>query len=1491
MTRSLLSISLCTMLFGALPVDAYRFYVDPEIGDNRRHHSVAQTSATPWRTISHALTIAKLITKGRPHIIDIVSGTYSPSRGEDFPFVIDQSNIYLESAGNVVFDPQGQSRALEITVPTPDFNLRNFSFVNGVADSGAVIYCNACTLEVVDSHFLSNKASVGGDGIFMRNGKLTFTNNTVRLNGADGDPSRAVLELHNTFEGITQGDLIRNNTFYRNNSPVILATGNSTEITNNIFMSDPGNQEAAILDSAVGFEPWIRYNLFWDTDIIYLSDDRDSTKVTRVVRDTTFLEEVGVFVPDFVTNEPDTVAQVDIPYEFDVQVSGNKTAYKFTPFALPPGVDSGKLVEDGAILFTPALSDTGRHEVRVEIITPQGTFDFLTYNIRIFTAENFPDTSASDPEVIVSFVPDTTGALASLNSIIPSFSTAASSGHNLYDNPDFFRPSGGSFLLNAGSPARDSGLPIVALMDANRFGEGSLDTDMGAYGGPRPTGPPSEGTAIDFAYSNIPDSLAIEGAGYEYDPVYTPQSSFYLIEMRQGPPTMADAFGTGVRPPVTWTPTLSDTGSFLVSIEVFTAAGSGLQYFPLRVRAANEPPRVISTPPTTAVEDSLFSYVIEVADADSDAVSFAVLSGPEGLNVDSIGTVTWLPLQADLGNASAQIRITDDAGSVNTHAISLTVSNTNDAPIIEAIPDTTLMEDVEFSLSVTATDEDLLDSVFTFALAAAPDSAALDSLGVLTWTPLQSDVGQDTISVVASDPQGASDTLSFTVIVSEVNDPPAIISDPNTTAFEDQLYEFTVGMSDEEGSRLTFALATAPAQMAIDTAGVITWTPLLADVGNHNIAVTVTDSGERRTTQEWQLVVSAVNDAPVVTSRTPKDAIISPDPYVEVEFSATADDEEGDDLSFQWFVDGVSQSSATATFSYVPDTTTADTVTLHITDGTDTTAALWFVDARTVPRVSVATDTVKFSETAIGDTAVVTIAVGNAGKSVLTLSSLQVINLSFGATFASGQLAGGGETNLDLRFVPALRGVSTGSIHFGTDDPEVPNVTIPVQGTGVVPTQVVIDCDPAAGSQSSTAAAVRAGEEVTLDVYATDVLESVSYLLELVFDPSVFTASFSEEVAGDGNLLGDAGNTLTSTATTISDSLLRVNVSIVGTATPADGDGPLGRFTLQVADGVTAGATSTVRLSRAEVTSNGIDDADVLRADLASVLTLSSAVVGDFSGDGRVDFDDFFRFADAFGSSDLIFDLDGSGVVDFDDFVLFADVFGNSAKRAPDHLAAVEPIDGLSLSAQKHPREAGELVLDLLWNGDSQLRGAGGWVEFDAKQLRWIEAQSAVEEALLRAEEVSPGVVRLATATTSGNSWDHQVVSLRFERMDNGGQVVRLASPVVYAEGAVGSATPPEIAVDALPDEFVLLPAYPNPFNPETIILFFVPDGSPAQLVVHDVLGRQVTVLAEGELIPGYHRVVWDGRDTQGRAVAAGVYLVELRTAQQRLVHKLMLLK
>ncbi len=57
----------------------------------------------------------------------------------------------------------------------------------------------------------------------------------------------------------------------------------------------------------------------------------------------------------------------------------------------------------------------------------------------------------------------------------------------------------------------------------------------------------------------------------------------------------------------------------------------------------------------------------------------------------------------------------------------------------------------------------------------------------------------------------------------------------------------------------------------------------------------------------------------------------------------------------------------------------------------------------------------------------------------------------------------------------------------------------------------------------------------------------------------------------------------------------------------------------------------------------------------------------DFDSSGRVDLEDFFLFADAFGTTDENlgwdpdFDLDASLIVDFDDFFLFADAFGSTA--------------------------------------------------------------------------------------------------------------------------------------------------------------------------------------------------------------------------------------
>jgi hypothetical protein len=75
-----------------------------------------------------------------------------------------------------------------------------------------------------------------------------------------------------------------------------------------------------------------------------------------------------------------------------------------------------------------------------------------------------------------------------------------------------------------------------------------------------------------------------------------------------------------------------------------------------------------------------------------------------------------------------------------------------------------------------------------------------------------------------------------------------------------------------------------------------------------------------------------------------------------------------------------------------------------------------------------------------------------------------------------------------------------------------------------------------------------------------------------------------------------------------------------------------------------------------------------------------------------------------------------------------------------------------------------------------------------------------------------------------------------------------------------------------------MLTAAPNPFNPRTTIRYTVPVAGPVRLSVHDLRGRLVRVLVDGEVAMGTAEAIWNGRDQADRGVAAGVYLVRLTT-------------
>jgi len=78
-------------------------------------------------------------------------------------------------------------------------------------------------------------------------------------------------------------------------------------------------------------------------------------------------------------------------------------------------------------------------------------------------------------------------------------------------------------------------------------------------------------------------------------------------------------------------------------------------------------------------------------------------------------------------------------------------------------------------------------------------------------------------------------------------------------------------------------------------------------------------------------------------------------------------------------------------------------------------------------------------------------------------------------------------------------------------------------------------------------------------------------------------------------------------------------------------------------------------------------------------------------------------------------------------------------------------------------------------------------------------------------------------------------------------------------------------------DGLALGPASPNPFAPSTRFEYTVPRGGTVQLLIYDAAGRIVQDESRVHATAGTHEFRWDGRDTQGRIVAAGVYFYSVR--------------
>jgi hypothetical protein len=81
----------------------------------------------------------------------------------------------------------------------------------------------------------------------------------------------------------------------------------------------------------------------------------------------------------------------------------------------------------------------------------------------------------------------------------------------------------------------------------------------------------------------------------------------------------------------------------------------------------------------------------------------------------------------------------------------------------------------------------------------------------------------------------------------------------------------------------------------------------------------------------------------------------------------------------------------------------------------------------------------------------------------------------------------------------------------------------------------------------------------------------------------------------------------------------------------------------------------------------------------------------------------------------------------------------------------------------------------------------------------------------------------------------------------------------------------------------------PNPSTGSTRICFELAEAAPVEVQIFDIAGRCVTKLACGDFAAGEHRLNWDGRDSEGRELSAGIYFARVRAAHETEVRKLIL--
>jgi len=322
---------------------------------------------------------------------------------------------------------------------------------------------------------------------------------------------------------------------------------------------------------------------------------------------------------------------------------------------------------------------------------------------------------------------------------------------------------------------------------------------------------------------------------------------------------------------------------------------------------------------------------------------------------DASGTWTVVPGFSVVSNDGGSSTATDGIGYVE---LPISENSTGDfsgqfilswshaPPVISDIPDQTVAEGSAFTpinLDDYVTDPDNADDQITWSILGEDDVTVSVTDRVATVTANDPEWnGTDVIRFTATDPEGEFDEELVTFEVTAVNAPPIIESIPNQTiaeggSFTPIVLDDFVSDSDDADSMLTWTTADE-VNITIDITDRIA-TATVNDPewnGNERITFTVEDTSGLQDFVHVRFIVTAVNDAPVVTG-IPDQTIAEGQSFSQLNLDDYVADADHIDDSLSWTVKGHSFITVTivdrvATFTVDPEWNGMETIIFTATD-------------------------------------------------------------------------------------------------------------------------------------------------------------------------------------------------------------------------------------------------------------------------------------------------------------------------------------------------------------------------------------------------------------------------------------------------------------------------------------------------------------------------------------------------------------------------------